>query len=129
MTPRLEVLGRPFRAILGALAAALLLAAAWQWLTWPDVAALGTEPPQSTAFIRAWEAGQRKAGREVRAEHRWVPYREISDRLKRAVLVAEDIDFFSHHGFAVDEMKTALRDTVREGKPLRGATSASPPAG
>ena len=98
---------------------------AYQWLTWPDVDAVRSGSPQGTAFIRAWEAGQRRAGQAARADHRWVPYERISDHLKQAVLVAEDIDFFSHDGFAVEEMKTALRARVREGKPLRGASTLS----
>jgi len=116
---------RRLRAAALALFTAALFAAAWQWLTWPDVAALRSGRPEGTAFIHAWEAGQRQAGRAARADHRWVPYGEISDYLKRAVLVAEDIDFFSHHGFAVEEMKSAVRATVQEGKPLRGASTLS----
>ncbi len=116
---------RRLRAAALALCSVALAAAAWQWLTWPDVAALAAGRPQSTAFMRAWEAEERQAGRQVRAEQRWVAYGEISDHLKRAVLVAEDIDFFSHHGFAVEEVKAAVRATVREGKPLRGASTLS----
>ncbi len=104
---------------------AALIVTAYQWLTWPDVEALRTGEPQRTAFIRAWEHGQRQTGREGRADYRWVPYERISDHLKRAVLVAEDIDFFSHRGFAVEEMKTALRATVSQGEPLRGASTLS----
>ncbi len=111
-------------AALAVLAASLLIAA-WQWLTWPDVAALRNGRPESTAFIRAWEASEREAPRAARADQRWVPYAEISDNLKRAVLVAEDIDFFSHQGFAVEEMKSALRAALQEGETLRGASTLS----
>ncbi len=40
----------------------------------------------------------------------------------RAVLVAEDIDFFSHSGFATEEIKSALREAA-EGRQLRGAST------
>ncbi len=54
---------------------------------------------------------------------RWVPYGKISPHLKRAVLVGEDIGFFDHRGFAVEEIKIAVREAALEGKELRGAST------
>lgn len=93
--------------------------AAYQWLTWPDVDDLETDNPRTTAFIDHY----RETNRDV--DWRWVPYAQISDQLKRAVLVAEDIDFFSHQGFATEELKRAVEESVKEGKPLRGASTIS----
>ncbi len=53
----------------------------------------------------------------------WTPYSAISPTLKRAVLVAEDIDFFSHHGFALAEMQNALEDALRDRELPRGAST------
>jgi len=39
------------------------------------------------------------------------------------VIVAEDIDFFSHHGFATEEMKQALRDAWEDKELPRGAST------
>ncbi len=105
------------RLILLALVAIVCLGA-WQWLAWPDVAALAHKSPKSSAFI---EAHRRESGDSPARV--WVPYSEISDSLKQAVLVAEDIGFFSHQGFAVEEMKIAVRETVERGRPLRGAST------
>lgn len=103
----------------------LLLAgiALWGWLRWPDVAALATENPETTAFMRRYEAAQRAAGQPARAAQRFVPYAKISDHLKRAVLVAEDIGFFSHQGFEVEEMKKALEEAREKGELPRGAST------
>ena len=106
------------RRLLLALAAAALLLAAYQWAKWPDVARLAEEEPETSAFI---ERHERLAAGELRRS--WVPYAAISEELKLAVLVAEDIGFFAHRGFAVDEMRIALRQTLEEGRELRGAST------
>ncbi len=96
--------------------ALIFLAVAVVWVTWPDVAALATENPSTTSFIEAAKA------RGDQVEWRWVPYSEISDDLKKAVLVAEDLSFFSHKGFDTHEMKIAAREAV-EGTRVRGAST------
>src|SRR5512138_3802808 len=72
---------------------------AWQAWTWPDVGALARRNPSSTAFIDRYRAEQRASHLDDRVAWTWTPYAAISPHLKRAVLVAEDIRFFSHHGF------------------------------
>jgi monofunctional biosynthetic peptidoglycan transglycosylase len=113
------------RRVLLALLAALGLWVAWEAWTWPRVGALAGRPPPTTAFIERYRAAQRAAGRDDRVAWTWVPYARISPHLKRAVLVAEDINFFSHHGFEPSEMKVALERTLEAGKPLRGASTIS----
>jgi monofunctional biosynthetic peptidoglycan transglycosylase len=90
--------------------------AAILWRSLPDVAALAAENPTTTAFI------ERNRAKGVQIHWRIVPYEDISDQLKLAVLVAEDIGFFDHHGFDTREMTTALRDAL-DGKRLRGAST------
>ena len=85
-------------------------------LSWPDVAALAENPPETTAFI------ERARSRGVDVDWRWVPYDSISPNLKKAVLVAEDFSFFSHNGFDTHEIKIAARDAVK-GKRVRGAST------
>ena len=85
-------------------------------ITWPDVAALRSSAPETTAFIERARAN----GTEVR--WRFVPYGRISDNLKRAAVVAEDINFFSHAGFDTQELKVAAREAI-EGKRVRGAST------
>jgi monofunctional biosynthetic peptidoglycan transglycosylase len=52
-----------------------------------------------------------------------VPWARISPHLKRAVVVAEDIDFFSHRGFAPGELWRAVRDAVATRRFPRGAST------
>ena len=97
----------------------LVLFAAWQLLTWPDVTALAEARPESTAFID-----------DVRDETgevawTWVGYGNISPHLKRAVLVSEDIGFFDHDGFEDAEIETALREAWKEKRMPRGASTLS----
>jgi monofunctional biosynthetic peptidoglycan transglycosylase len=110
------------RLLIALLAAAALLAG-WQIVTWPDVAALARENPRTTAFIERERAVARAEGREARILWVWVPYEGISPHLKRAVLVAEDINFFSHNGFEIEEIRTAVQEAMQEGKRLRGAST------
>jgi monofunctional biosynthetic peptidoglycan transglycosylase len=53
----------------------------------------------------------------------WVPYAAIASDLKRAVLVAEDINFFSHRGFALDEVQSAVEEAIRDRELPRGAST------
>jgi monofunctional biosynthetic peptidoglycan transglycosylase len=96
---------------------------AWEAWTWPDVAALASRPPATTAFIERWRARQRAAGRSDRVERAWVPYARISPNLKRAVLVAEDVNFFSHTGFDLGEIRQAIGTAIDEGVAPRGAST------
>jgi monofunctional biosynthetic peptidoglycan transglycosylase len=110
------------RLLLAALAVAATWAA-WQAVTWPDVARLARHRPASTAFIDDYRARQRALGKPDRVDWQWTPYGAISADVKRAVLVAEDINFFSHHGFEPAEVEAALRDAVRDGELPRGAST------
>lgn len=90
-----------------------------QAATWPDVAALASRPPETTAFI---EAARVRRGVEA-VTWQWVPYDAISEHLKVAVVAAEDIEFFGHRGFATGEIAAALRDAWRERRLPRGAST------
>ncbi len=114
------------RTLLWSAAGAVVAAAAWLGYTaatWPDVADLARNNPSTTAFIQRYEARRRAAGRSPNPRWHWVSYGRISPNLKRAVLVSEDINFFSHDGFAVDEMKKAVREAIKDGEPPRGAST------
>ncbi|MBP7148747.1 MAG: monofunctional biosynthetic peptidoglycan transglycosylase [Acidobacteria bacterium] len=106
--------------------ACALAGAAWvvyEAASWPDVPALARENPRTTAFIEAWRAGRRAVGRDDRPRWAPVPYGAISADLKRAVLVAEDINFFSHRGFENIEIKKAVREAWEEKEIPRGAST------
>jgi monofunctional biosynthetic peptidoglycan transglycosylase len=106
--------------VLGVTAVAWLL---FTWITWPDVAALRTENPPTTAFIERYRKAQREAGRDDAVAWQPVPYDRISQGLKRAVVASEDTEFFFHNGFSSHEMTEALKKAIREREAPRGAST------
>ena len=100
-------------------AAGLALA---QWLTWPDVARLASEPPEGTAFMDADRARRAQAGDDTLLAWQWVPWDRIAVHAKRAVVAAEDMEFFSHDGFSRAEMQAALREALARER-FRGAST------
>ncbi|HUT51802.1 MAG TPA: monofunctional biosynthetic peptidoglycan transglycosylase [bacterium] len=103
--------------------AGLGLFAAYQVLAWPDVADLKNENPRTTAFIERYKEREKDAGKKPRIEWTWVPAGRISPDLKRAVAAAEDSGFYSHHGFAADEIQDALHDAWQDRELPRGAST------
>ena len=97
--------------------------AAWEAWHWPDVAALARRNPSSTAFIDRYRAQQRHAGKPVRVAWTWTGYDAIAPSLKRAVLVAEDIRFFSHRGFEPAEWRDAVERAIERQEIPRGAST------
>ena len=96
---------------------------AWEAVRWPNVGALATRAPASTAFIDRYRALEREAGRSGRVQWTWVPYGRMAPSLKRAVVVAEDASFFSHRGFATAEIREAIDRAVKEFGLPRGAST------
>jgi monofunctional biosynthetic peptidoglycan transglycosylase len=96
---------------------------AWQAVWWPDVAALARRNPSSTAFIDRYRAEQRALRRDDRVAWTWMPYGAISPHLKRAVLVAEDIGFFTHRGFEPAELRDAVERAIEAQEMPRGAST------
>ena len=96
---------------------------AWEALTWPDVSGLARRNPPTTAFIERYRARQRAAGRDDRMPRVWVAHAAIAPGLKRAVLVGEDINFFSHRGFDLGEIRLAVTKALEDGAPPRGAST------
>jgi monofunctional biosynthetic peptidoglycan transglycosylase len=97
--------------------------AAWTVVTLPDVGILARQRPATTAFMQRYLSEQKQAGHSTDLLWHWVPYAEISAHLKRAVLVAEDINYFSHAGFDGHEIGEALREAWHEKDAPRGAST------
>jgi monofunctional biosynthetic peptidoglycan transglycosylase len=97
--------------------------AAFIYLTLPDVRALRSSNPESTAFIdlRAREA--RARGEKPRRIQRWVPYARVSSNLKRAVLVTEDSRFWTHEGIDFDELKESMEVNIERMEFARGGST------
>jgi hypothetical protein len=55
----------------------------------------------------------------------WLYYDEIPHAMEVAVLVCEDGGFYRHHGFDFRAMESALKDDIRAGRFVRGASTIS----
>ena len=96
---------------------------AYIYLTLPDVRALRTANPRTTAFmeLRAREAHAR--GEPVVQDRRWVVYSRISPNLKRAVIVTEDSAFWRHEGIDYAQLKEAMEENLERLEFARGAST------
>ena len=110
------------RALLG-ICAVGVGAAAFIYITLPDVRPLKTSNPQTTAFIeiRAREAHAR--GEQPKRMQKWVDYARISPNLKRAVLVTEDDRFWTHEGIDFDELKESIEVNIERMEFARGGST------
>jgi len=97
------------------LAAVVAAAAAWT-LRLPDVRPLKRSPPKTTAYMELRRREAAAKGRPLDVRWTWVPYDEISDHLKSAVVVAEDDAFYRHDGVDVDALRAAWERDRKEGK-------------
>lgn len=71
------------------------------------IAAMLVLDPQSTTFQRseAWRIARDKG--DLRWRQQWVPYEQISDNLKRAVIASEDDGYTDHDGIDWDAVEKA----------------------
>ena len=101
---------KPLLRWLGLLAVALL---ALQLFFVVRIALMTRIDPQSTAFQRseAWRL-EREKGR-LPWRQRWVPYAQISDKLKQAVIASEDDGFSNHDGVDWDALEKAWQKNAR----------------
>ena len=96
---------------------------AYTYLTLPDVRGLATTNPTTTAFMKLREEEARKEGRKFTIRQQWIPYRQVSPYLRRAVIVTEDAAFFDHDGIDMEEIKASLERNWEEGQFLRGGST------
>ena len=111
----------------GFLLLAFLIAAyaGYIYVTLPDVTPLVKENPKTTAFMQLRIAEARDAGRKFSIRQQWLPYRQISPLLRRAVIVTEDAAFFDHDGIDLDEIRASLERNWEEGQFSRAAPARS----
>ena len=94
------------------------------WLiTLPDVAALRTVNPTTTALMEARETQAEAHGERLGRHWVWVPLSRVSPHLRRAVVIAEDASFFTHEGFDWEGMKDAALYDLEKGALKRGGST------
>ncbi len=95
----------------------------FQWFTLPVAGQLVSARPPTTAFIDRYRQRLESDLTLPPLRWSWVGYDEISVHMKRAAVVAEDIEFFSHTGFSQSEIAAALKEAIREREAPRGAST------
>ncbi len=58
-------------------------------------------------------------------QQKWVPYKKISDNLKRALIAAEDASFVDHEGFDWEGIQKAYEKNLRKGRIVAGGSTIS----
>lgn len=112
-----------FKRLILALLAALILWLAFEWLTFPDVEGLATRNPADTAFMERRRNELIREGKDPGLDQRWVPYGKISPYLRRAVLVAEDDQFYEHEGVDLEAMQEAIKRDWKRRKITHGGST------
>jgi monofunctional biosynthetic peptidoglycan transglycosylase len=102
---------------------AIVAAAVYEWVTFPDVRPLANEFPKTTAFMDIRRAELRAAGKSDALAYTPVPYDRMSPYLRRGVLVAEDNDFYEHEGVDTKAMREALERDWKRKKITRGGST------
>ncbi len=75
--------------------------------SWLRIAAMAVVDPESTSFQRSEAWAQLRQDGGLRWRQQWVPYAQISDHLKRAVIASEDDNFVNHDGVDWDAIEKA----------------------
>lgn len=79
--------------------------------------------PSSTSFMRQQLAELQKKNPKATLKHQWVPYKRISNNLKRAVIASEDSNFSEHEGVDWDALMKAYEKNTRKGKVVSGGST------
>lgn len=103
----------------------LVIGFAGFYMVYPDVSKLKKQNPGKTSFMEYREAEYRAKGKRIRIQSKWVPLRSISPYLMKAVLIAEDDKFWSHHGFDTEAIQKALEKNLEAGRFKLGGSTIS----
>jgi len=81
--------------------------------------------PASSSFMedRLEVMQDRKPDAELK--HKWVPYGNISNHLKRALIAAEDARFVDHEGFDWEGIAKAYQKNMKKGRVVAGGSTIS----
>ena len=116
------------------LALVLLAAVALELFFVLRIALMVVVDPQSTSFQRSEIWAQLHSRGSLRWQQQWVPYAQISDHLKRAVIASEDDGFVAHEGVDWNAIEKAwernaraeAQAQARAGKAAKAAPAARP---
>ncbi|WP_404362418.1 monofunctional biosynthetic peptidoglycan transglycosylase [Corallococcus coralloides] len=89
----------------------------------PDVGALRTQNPRTTALMEQRAEEALEAGTKPRVRQSWVSLGAVAPHAVDAVLISEDARFYKHEGVDWTEVENAFEQSVREARLGRGAST------
>ncbi len=101
------------KALLRLLGLLLLAALALQLYFVGRIALMAVLNPESTAFQRSEMYLVASKTGSLQWRQQWVPYAEMSDQLKRAVIASEDASFIEHEGVDLEALEKAWDKNAR----------------
>ena len=81
--------------------------------------------PSTSAFMEDRLELLQEKNPHAELKHRWVPYKNISPNLKRALIAAEDAKFVDHEGFDWEGIEKAYEKNLKKGKVVAGGSTIS----
>ena len=111
------------RRVAGIVVLLLVAFAAYEWITFPNVAPLKDQWPKTTAFMELRKRELRAEGKDDTLLYQPVAYARISPYLRRGALVAEDNEFYEHKGVDVEALKAAIRKDLEKKKLTQGGST------
>jgi monofunctional glycosyltransferase len=105
---------------------AFLLFLGIEYLSLPSsatIARLQKFNPSMTALMEQRKDDAERHGKKYVIRQQWTPLSEMSDQIKKAVIVAEDGMFYEHEGIDWYEVKQSLKKDLQKGKFVRGAST------
>jgi monofunctional biosynthetic peptidoglycan transglycosylase len=92
-------------------------------LLWPPLCRLAEENPKTTSFIERRRDELEDKGSKRKIYQVWVPFNKISPHMRRAVIIAEDPNFYHHNGLDFFAIKLAFRHNWEERELAIGAST------
>jgi len=96
-----------------------------RYFIYPNVAYLRKNNSGKTAFMKYREERWRKKRIKKSINTAWVPLSQISPYVIKAVIIAEDDNFWSHDGFDFNAMQKALEKDIKNKKFQVGGSTIS----
>jgi monofunctional biosynthetic peptidoglycan transglycosylase len=81
--------------------------------------------PRSSSFMTDRLEVMQDKNPDAELQHQWVPYKKISNNLKRALIASEDAKFVDHEGFDWEGIQKAYEKNMKKGKIVAGGSTIS----
>jgi monofunctional biosynthetic peptidoglycan transglycosylase len=79
--------------------------------------------PESTSFMRHQLTVLQENDPDFKLRHQWIPYKRISNNLKRAIIASEDANFSEHEGIDWVSLEKAYEKNIKKGHVVMGGST------